>query len=336
VCRKVTKTTPVSDAGQPLTCEERTAEAVARLAPLEAAAAEACTTSDDCVAFPGLSCVGGCGNGVISKAGASAIAGQINSIDTSICGPFTAAGCIAIPPPCPSAGNPACVGGKCQRMLSGQPTDSGTQSCDARATSINDQVFPVLEALDKSCKVNGDCTRVQPNLQCDFGCFVPASKTAASAFEATRAKLDRDLCVPYLADGCTPVLTGCPAVPTEDPHCVKGVCSDVFTVTPDDAGQSCDDRTTALNAELKPVVDSADRACAIDADCKVVMLVDDCIESCTYAPASATGAKSIQDELSTIDAGECPAFKSAGCTVLRLPCVAPPTPRCNAGKCAVQ
>jgi hypothetical protein len=335
VCHKGSTQTK-SDGGGNLTCDQRGNQAGTKLAAIESAADAACTTPADCVAAPSVSCTNACDKGVISKAGLAGIQSALTALENSVCAPFTAAGCTVLEPPCVSPGIPGCVAGKCQNVFPSGSTDSGTASCDARANQLSNEVFPMLDALDKSCKVDNDCTRTQPDLKCDFGCPTPTSKTAAAAFDAKRASLEASLCDPYLAAGCMPLLTGCPFVPADPPKCTAGVCTDVITTTPPpDAGQTCTDRTTALNAELTPVVAAADQTCKVDGDCKVVMLVDQCIESCTYAPASASGAATIQGKLDDIDAKECGDFASAGCTVQRLPCVAPPMPKCNAGKCAV-
>jgi hypothetical protein len=337
VCRKTSKTTTPKDGGT-LTCDDRTAQVAARVQPLRDGVDLSCKTTDDCVSFPALSCQNACVSSLASKTGAAAVASQVAAIDDDVCTPFFDAGCKVLQPPCVFPGNPGCVAGKCQYVLPGGPADSGTTSCDARLQAIGDRLNTAIDALDTSCKTNDDCTRVGTDDKCWTGCDVYAvSKTAIASLAATRASVDTDLCDPFLADGCMPAtFFGCPEIPAEPPRCVQGVCTNVFTTTPpEDAGLSCADRTTALHAELQPVVDAADTRCMVDDDCKVVMLVDACIESCTYSPVSQAGASSIQSELDDIAAKECPAFASAGCTVLRLPCVAPPVPTCEAGRCFI-
>ena len=332
VCRKGTTTTKTD--GGTKSCSDLSSQAFAKVQTLDDGADQSCKTTADCIAAPDVSCGGGCGHGTTSKAGAAAIASGLASIEKTYCEPFAKQGCMTIALPCAFPGNPTCIAGKCQDAPPGQPTDSGTASCDDQAQRVDDQLNAALDALDKSCKMDADCTRVQADVQCDFGCNIPVSKTAAAAFAATRPQIERDTCAPYLGAGCMPLLTGCPNSPGDAPKCLKGVCTDVFTTTTSDAGAgTCADRTAQLNAALQPVVDGADKKCSVDADCKTVMLVNQCMESCTYAPASATGATAIQNELDAIDSNSCGAFAAAGCTVTRLPCVAPPTPKCSAGTC---
>jgi hypothetical protein len=327
ICRRPT--------GAPLTCNELTSRAQAALQPLRDGADEACQIDADCTEFPDVSCTSDCQTVIISKNGLSAIQSQIDAIDQGLCSQFNRQGCVAIPKRCPFPGSLGCVHGQCQHVSPGAQLDGG--SCDSHAEQIHNTLLDALDKLDKSCKVDADCTRVQPELSCEYGCPVDASKTSAAAFVAMRAGFERDLCASYNMNGCRPVITGCPATAGDAPKCLQGVCIDVFTTTTDPAqGKSCAERTAQMSADIQPSVDAADKQCKIDADCDVVMLVNACMESCTYVPASTQGAAAIRAELGALETQDCSWFTQAGCTVQRLPCVAPPTPKCNAGVCSVQ
>jgi hypothetical protein len=200
---------------------------------------------------------------------------------------------------------------------------------------IGDRLTAALDMADTSCATDDDCERISAGDSCYGGCpTYLVSKAGNAAFGIVRKEVQNDLCDSYLADGCMPARFGCPNIPASPPVCVDGACAAFPLIDSGPPPSSCDDRTAKMKGQLQPVVDTADKKCSADKDCQVVMLVDDCLESCTYAPTSATGAQTIKSELSTIDAGsDCKAFKDAGCTVPRLPCVAPPTPKCNAGAC---
>ena len=330
VCRKESSTS-TTDSGAKLTCDQLTSGAVTALAPLRDAADQSCKTNDDCTEFPGVSCTNHCSTATISKSGLSAIQSQIDAVDRKWCAPFTKDGCTVPEPPCAFPGNPACVAGKCQHVLPGGMPDAGTSTCNTRLQEIESRLMGTLTPLDTSCNVDADCKIVNVSDQCWFTCQrVVVGALAASQIESNMATIDTELCKPYLMDGCMPSpAPSCPSGPLQPNKCVQGQCAQIGDTNP----TSCADRTAQMQSALQPVVDSADKRCSVDADCKVTMLVNQCYETCTYVPASAAGAKSIEDELTALETSSCGDFTKAGCTVTRLPCVAPPTPKCSAGVC---
>jgi hypothetical protein len=303
-----------------------------------ATADQSCTSSADCTEFPGVSCRDVCSIGVVSKAGAASAGTELAAIEKEICEPFAAAGCVATIPPCVFPGTPTCVAGKCEHVVPGQNTGPGV-TCDERVTLISDSLYAALGALDKSCNANADCTRIGPGDKCFTGCATyPVSTKAASGFVATRAAVDRDLCDAFLADGCEPAtFFGCPAIPSGPPQCVAGTCTDVFTTSDGGAGTSCADRTTRMAADAEGAALAADRTCSTAADCKVTMLVNECLGGCTYEATSSSGAQVLDDALSAIATRYCGDFSAAGCKVFRVPvpCGSPPTATCRSGKCVL-
>jgi hypothetical protein len=336
ICRRKASITTQHDSGAPLTCNEITTEAQNALQPLRDGADESCQSDADCTEFPGLSCTNGCATVTISKSGLAAIQSHIDQVEAAWCTTFQKDGCTVLEPPCAFPGTPGCVNHKCRHVLPGAPqSDAG--SCDSEANQINNTLLDALDRLDKSCNVDADCTRVQPELSCEYGCPVDVSTTAAAAFASMRADYETNLCASFNAQGCTPPPDGCLATQGDAPKCVEGVCIEDFTMTTDRfAGMSCDQRTAQLTTELQGTVGVADTRCTKDADCASVMLVNNCMESCTYAPASTSGAQEIRAELAAIELEYCPWFTQAGCTVQRLPCVSPPLVKCNAGVCSTQ
>jgi hypothetical protein len=336
VCRK-----GKSGGGGKVDCESSSSEAYDRLSALQSTADQSCTSTADCTEFPGVSCRNHCSIGTVSKTGAAALTPQLDAIEEEICKPFAASGCKVTEPPCAFPGNPTCVAGKCQHALPGQDMGSG-KTCDDRVNEIGDRLYAALDALDRSCNSNAECTRIGPGDKCFSGCATDAVSTkAASDFVAMRAAVDRDLCDAYLADGCTePSFFGCPLIPAEPPQCVNGTCTDVFTTTTTTtgdggAGSSCADLSVSMSAAADEAARNVDVACSTSADCRVVMLVNKCFESCTYQAASDSGAKDLENALSAMEPQFCGTFSDAGCKVTRLPCPAPPTATCQSGKCAL-
>jgi hypothetical protein len=285
-----------------------------------------------------VSCRNHCSIGTVSKTGAAALTPQLDAIEEEICKPFAASGCKVTEPPCAFPGNPTCVAGKCQHALPGQDMGSG-KTCDDRVNEIGDRLYAALDALDRSCNSNAECTRIGPGDKCFSGCATDAVSTkAASDFVATRASIDAELCDSYLADGCpAATLFGCPLIPAVPPQCINGKCVNVYSDTQADGGaaSSCDDLLVSMSAAAFEAARNADHTCSTSADCSVVMLVNQCFESCTYQATSKSGAHDLENALSAMEPQFCGVFSDAGCKVTRLPCPAPPTATCQNGKCAL-
>lgn len=327
VCRK--------GGGAKLSCDQRSTEAYDRIQALLGTADQTCASTADCMEFPTVSCRNSCSVGTVSTAGARALAGDLAAIEDEVCKPFTAAGCKVTEPPCVFPGVPTCVAGKCEHQLPGMnPT-----SCDDRATQIGDRLYTALGAADKSCSVDADCTRIGPGDKCFTGCpTYPVSTQAASDFVATRAAVDRDLCDAYLADGCAPqTFFGCPAIPAQPPKCIGGTCVDVFSSTTGDAGAgtSCNVLSAQIQSHALDAADAVDHACTTAADCKLTTLINKCLFSCMPAATSKSGALSLEETLSAMEAEYCGQFAAAGCTTGPLPCPGPWTATCQNGQCAV-
>jgi hypothetical protein len=332
ICRRPAVTTQ-HDSGAPLTCDQLTTEAQNALQPLRDGADKSCQSAADCTEFTGVSCTNHCGTTKLSNKGLAAIQSQLDQIDRTVCNQFDAQGCKVIEPPCFPQGAPACVGGQCQSQPPGalaQP-DSGT--CGPQGDQIHNTLLNALDALDKSCNVDADCTRVQPELSCEYGCPVDASTPGAAAFASMRAGYEQSLCASYNARGCTPVITGCPATPSDPPLCIQGTCTD-FVDT--DAGQTCDNRTAQITADVQAVVVGADRKCSADADCQIVLPSTTCYSTCTYESLSSAGAQSLQKGLDSIDNSECPGFRQASCKTDARKCLGHPASKCSAGVCSTQ
>jgi hypothetical protein len=337
ICRRKASVTTQHDSGPPLTCNEITTEAQNALQPLRDGADESCQSDGDCTEFPGLSCTNGCATVTISKSGLAAIQSHIDQVEAAWCTTFHKDGCTVLEPPCAFAGSPGCVNHKCQHVLPGAPqSDAG--SCDSEANQINNTLLDALYRLDKSCNVDADCTRVQPELSCEYGCPVDVSTAGAAAFASMQSGLEGDLCESYNAQGCMRVITGCPSTPGDGtPKCLNNLCIEVTTTTTDPAvGGSCADRNDAMLRQVESMANAADTKCTIDADCTSVMLANACIESCTNVPVSIRGAAFVTAVLDAAELEYCSWFTKAGCTVQRLPCVSPPMVKCNAGVCSTQ
>lgn len=332
ICRRKASVTSHPDSGAPLTCNEITTQAQNALQPLRDSADVTCQTNADCTAFSGVSCTNACASTVISNKGLAAIQSQLDRIDQTVCDQFHAQGCTVIEPPCVPRGNPTCAQGKCQYgEVGAPPPDGGT--CDTEANDIHNTLLDALDALDKSCKVDADCTRVQPELSCEYGCPVDASTTAAASFAAMRASYESNLCASYNAQGCRPVITGCPFTPSEPPLCILGKCTD-FVDT--DAGWTCDGRATQIAADVHSAVVQADKKCSVDDDCQGLLPDTTCYHTCAYEAVSNAGAQSLQVALDGIEKGECPGFRQAGCSSPVTPCPSGGGAKCNAGTCSTQ
>ena len=216
--------------------------------------------------------------------------------------------------------------------------EAGAPSCDTRLQQIGDRLDDALGALDKSCKTDDDCTLVGPDDRCWPGCDTwDVSKTAAAALAEVRASVDTELCDQYLVDGCYPAaIFFCPSIVGEPAKCIQGACGTAPSPTNSDAGVPCVALTANIRARLERAADGADRACASDADCRVVELGNACATTCTYAGVSASGARVVESNLSSMAADSCPAFLRGGCVPETLPCPPGGSPRCNAGVCSVQ
>ena len=302
---------------------------VAAFGPLDTS----CKVDADCtrVSEPGTCSVPGC-LGSVSKTGAAAYAAALAQVD-GLCSSFMSQDCVPSVSGCPAspADPPRCVQGVCTDVFgTSSPPDAGL-SCDDRAAQIKAQVSHLADVADKTCAVDGDCQTVYLDTSCVGSCdTISVSSAGAQSIQTGIKAIEASTCDDFTAAMCPVSRPECAVGPAT--KCAAGLCT-----TQPDTGPSCSDLTARMQADLHAVTDTADTKCTTDADCDVVMLVNGCMESCTYVPASkSNGAPAIRNELDFIDMAECPGFAQAGCTVTRLPCVSPPTPKCNAGACTTQ
>jgi hypothetical protein len=195
-----------------------------RITEILATADKACTLDSDCAFGPDVRCQANCpyGTGVISKAGAAAVAAAFKDL----CEPFFAAGCIVPEVSCGPIPllSPACVAGACVSVPGpSRAGDGGASPCDGVPDETTNRLSPVLDQADKSCVGDSDCT-FSPTVRCGNPCGLPViSKAGAAAVASAIAAVERDLCVPYVAAGCrTPPTYFCPAIGS--PACVTGIC----------------------------------------------------------------------------------------------------------------
>jgi hypothetical protein len=184
-----------------LTCYERMAEATKEAYAIVAQADTTCVTDADCVSSTDvLLCAPGCASWAISKTGAAQIAPAIGAADPPVC--KFAAECAI---PCPRGGAPACVAGKC--LLQGPPgCDSCVselpQTCSERSAQMAALISGYVEATDKSCSTDADCTAVSLSTDCNDHCPAAVSQTAASALTTALQGIETSFCPNFVHDGC--------------------------------------------------------------------------------------------------------------------------------------
>jgi hypothetical protein len=101
-----------------LSCEERTAEASARLDQAVAQADKSCTTNADCtLAEANLNCFAGCAGIAVSVTGAGQVQDAGRAIDAAVCARFVGMSCMLTQPPCTPPPTATCVRGQCMAML---------------------------------------------------------------------------------------------------------------------------------------------------------------------------------------------------------------------------
>ncbi|HVW25141.1 MAG TPA: hypothetical protein VHC69_07195 [Polyangiaceae bacterium] len=209
-------------------CDARLQQIGQRLTTALQGLDRSCQVDADCTRIgPEDRCYSGCPTWLVSKSAAAAFAVTRAMVDADVCDPFLADGCT--PPAffgCPEilAAPPACNQGICGYGSDTTPIDAGS-ICEDETSQMNMELQAVVDAADKSCAEDADCSGVSLGNACLGSCqWVAASTTGAVWIRDELATLDASSCVAFVQDGCTPVHPPCPSVPTGSPRCVAGKC----------------------------------------------------------------------------------------------------------------
>jgi hypothetical protein len=201
---------------QPL-CSNLNAEASCLAAEASTTAERSCESDVDCVAISfAPACVDGCATRAsVSKAGADAVATALESINSTSCERFDAAGCVVLPSGCPPPlpADPVCEEGQCAWL-------TGCALGTRRSTRL---LTAASAALAAGCESDADCS-VQFPSACPWSC-PDAAILVATPHSAELTSLLRELqgtCEQAAAGDC-PVP---PCLPPQqvEPRCEAGTC----------------------------------------------------------------------------------------------------------------
>ena len=227
-----------------------------------------------------------------------------------------------------------CVGSICRKE---SVRGSAKVSCDETSTEAYNRVQALVESADRSCKSIADCIEF-PNVSCRNGCSIGVvSRAGAAAVQGGLDAIEDEVCRPFAASGCT--VTEPPCVFPGEPTCVSGKCEHVLPGqdmgSGSDAGPplSCQQLEARITTDVLRALQRPDRACKTSADCTVTMVVNQCLDGCTYNATSKSGAQTLRNDLDALERQYCGDFSAAGCTADRTPCVSPPTATCQLGQC---
>jgi hypothetical protein len=276
------------DSGAPLTCEDLTNRAAAAVQPILDAAERACRSDADCTDYSGISCTNHCSKAILAKSGLAAVQSQLDAVDQSICTRFHDQGCTVLEPPCtPSLSG--CVKGTCQYTNGPTaPVDAGS-SCDQLTNGAAAAEQALLASPDNACTKDDDCA-MMAGPTC-AACGLVASKLSPAAIQSGSRNIEQNYCKPFSDQGCQqppPCF-----LPAGGPKCTSGRCEYAVLGAP----SSCADRTTSLRAAAQSLADAADKTCAVDGDCEMVLLEIQCARSCTFGSISKAGGQALLSSL---------------------------------------
>jgi hypothetical protein len=226
---------PGADAG-PLSCLDRLNAANGQFEAFVVAADKpankVCSVDSDCqfITLPPceLQCQGG---PAFSAKAIAALAPDLATLDSEVCGPYFTAGCETGVTSCPFLGTPQCRNGLCANSQdpdagANAGTDAGqAATCDSLTRRMAAFLQQAQEQADKSCTTDQDCTTVTLDQTCYHGCFsVPVSKGGASTVQSALGSTEIDsLCSNFTLAGCKSDVPSCAPLLTP-PKCASNAC----------------------------------------------------------------------------------------------------------------
>jgi hypothetical protein len=211
-----------------LTCAQREQLAGEQLQRAAASADAQCMVDGDCqVVEEVASCYDRCQYAFVSQAGQHTIEAASAAIDAGLCSTGTES-CPAIHPPCTPPPPTACVAGRC-RAADGMGTTMNPPpnplSCSERDQLAGKQIADAVSMADRSCMTAADCVANPTQTMCHDACGGSVySKAGSAAIDAAVARIDKEVCGNFTAEGCS--FTALPCMPaTGVPVCTNGQCA---------------------------------------------------------------------------------------------------------------
>lgn len=225
-----------------LTCDQYTELAHAVLEASSAAADRRCSSSADCAAVTlSEGCVV-CFRDYAGSDGVSQIEATFDAVQGGLCASAREEGCRFPVPRCVPVTPLECVAGQC--------TAQAELSCEERRAKADATLAEAVQAADRRCASDTDCTVLSGAAMCSSGnCGLGvASRAGAALVEQTLIEIDVGVCANFREDGCPvdPRPPLCPAIAVPSPRCEAGQCVDARTVS--DAGAP--DCTTCFTETL--------------------------------------------------------------------------------------
>jgi hypothetical protein len=223
--------------------------------------------------------------------------------------------------------------------MSGPPLDDGAlpggmPACESLEVALAQAVTTTFNEAPRECNAHIDCTALDWSVGC-FSGSCQESAIATSSVEATQALAEQrvgSICADL--ERCNQTVDTCDKLQAFG-ACVDGGCELRYF----DEQLSCEDVSNEANLRRTEVLENAERACTVDADCALVDLSVRCLSDCSFrAAVASSGATQVQSDVEQIESLFCGESEVVGCPrPPELPCPQPGLPRaiCALGRCEV-
>ncbi len=99
-------------------------------------------------------------------------------------------------------------------------------SCSEREQMAGSEIAAATSGADTSCMVDGDCVQAAVTVSCHDTCgSLVVSKAGQVELADASARIDRDVCGSFTADGCQYTLLPCVPPESVTPVCLNNRCN---------------------------------------------------------------------------------------------------------------